>query len=67
MVNFTFRIPDDLYADLKELAAADDRSVNSELLHLVRRAVGELRAAEESRSSASSSVANNAPDCLTGQ
>ncbi|WP_405517139.1 Arc family DNA-binding protein [Streptomyces canus] len=50
MVNFTFRIPDDLYADLKELAAADDRSVNSELLHLVRRAVGEreLRTAEES-------------------
>ncbi|MFE3141171.1 CopG family ribbon-helix-helix protein [Streptomyces scopuliridis] len=41
MVNFTFRIPDDLYADLKTLAAGQDRSVNSELLHLVRQAVGD--------------------------
>lgn len=39
MVNFTFRIPEDLYAKLKALAAADDRSVNAELLYLVRRAV----------------------------
>jgi hypothetical protein len=39
MVNFTFRIPDDLYAKLKALAESDDRSVNAELLHLVRRAV----------------------------
>jgi predicted transcriptional regulator len=41
MVNFSFRIPDDLYAKLKDLAAAEDRSVNSELLYLVRRAVEE--------------------------
>ncbi|GEC08087.1 hypothetical protein SSP24_57420 [Streptomyces spinoverrucosus] len=48
MVNFTFRIPEDLYAKLKTLAAADDRSVNAELLHLVRRAVeeGERRSAQ---------------------
>lgn len=39
MAIFNFRIPDDLYAKLKELAASEDRSVNAELLHLVRRAV----------------------------
>ena len=41
MVNFTFRIPDDLYAKLKTLAATEDRSVNAELLYLTRRAVEE--------------------------
>ncbi|WDV55256.1 Arc family DNA-binding protein [Streptomyces coeruleorubidus] len=39
MAIFNFRIPDDLYAKLKDLAASEERSVNSELLHLVRRAV----------------------------
>ncbi|MGW0756950.1 Arc family DNA-binding protein [Streptomyces sp. NPDC002814] len=38
MAVFNFRIPDDLYDKLKELAASEERSVNSELLHLVRRA-----------------------------
>lgn len=49
MVNFTFRIPEDLYDKLKALAGAEDRSVNSELLYLVRRAVedGERRSARE--------------------
>jgi len=41
MVNFTFRIPDDLYARLKALAESEDRSVNAELLHLVKHAVEE--------------------------
>ena len=41
MVNFTFRAPDDLYDKLKTLAASEDRSVNAELLYLVRRAVEE--------------------------
>ncbi|WP_200305051.1 Arc family DNA-binding protein [Streptomyces adelaidensis] len=39
MAIFNFRIPDDLYAKLKSLASSEERSVNSELLHLVRRAV----------------------------
>ena len=49
MVNFTFRIPEDLYGKLKGLAASEDRSVNAELLYLVRRAVeeGERRSAQE--------------------
>ena len=48
MAIFNFRIPDDLYAKLKALAADDDRSVNAELLYLVRRAVqeGERRSAQ---------------------
>jgi plasmid stability protein len=48
MAIFNFRIPDDLYAKLKDLAAAEERSVNSELLHLVRRAIeeGERRSAQ---------------------
>ncbi|MFM9616162.1 Arc family DNA-binding protein [Streptomyces sp. V2] len=48
MAIFNFRIPDDLYTDLKALAASEERSVNSELLHLVRRAVeeGERRSAQ---------------------
>jgi hypothetical protein len=41
VINFTFRIPDDLYAKLKDLATSEDRSINSELLFLVRRAVDE--------------------------
>jgi hypothetical protein len=39
MAVFNFRIPDDLYDKLKELAASEERSVNSELLHLVRRVI----------------------------
>lgn len=49
MAIFNFRVPDDLYDKLKRLAASEERSVNSELLHLVRRAVeeDERRSAQE--------------------
>jgi plasmid stability protein len=48
MVNFALRIPEDLHDKLKALAATEDRSVNSELLYLVRRAIeeGERRSAQ---------------------
>jgi predicted HicB family RNase H-like nuclease len=48
MVNFTLRIPEDLHDKPKALAATEDRSVNSGLLYLVRRAVeeGERRSAQ---------------------
>jgi hypothetical protein len=48
MAIFNFRVPDDLYDKLKDLATSEERSVNSELLHLVRRAVeeGERRSAQ---------------------
>jgi predicted HicB family RNase H-like nuclease len=41
MVNFMLRIPEDLHDKLKALAATEDRSVNPELLYLVRRPVEE--------------------------
>jgi predicted HicB family RNase H-like nuclease len=48
VVNFTLRIPEDLHDKPKALAATEDRSVNPELLYLVRRAVeeGERRSAQ---------------------
>ncbi|MFF4729316.1 Arc family DNA-binding protein [Streptomyces mirabilis] len=39
MAIFNFRIPDDLYDDLKAAAIEDGRSVNSQLLYYVRLAV----------------------------
>ncbi|MFF9803195.1 toxin-antitoxin system HicB family antitoxin [Streptomyces rochei] len=41
MIKLNLRLPDDLYAKAKGLAAADDRSLNSWLVSLVRRAVEE--------------------------
>ncbi|MFC9915719.1 Arc family DNA-binding protein [Streptomyces sp. NPDC059862] len=39
MIKFNFRMPDDLYESAKVAAAADDRSLNSWLVAVVRRAV----------------------------
>jgi hypothetical protein len=39
MVKFNLRIPEDLYEKAKAAAAADDRSLNSWLITLVRQAV----------------------------
>lgn len=49
MVKFNFRLPKDLYEHAKSAAAADDRSLNSWLLSILRRAVeeGEARPARE--------------------
>jgi len=41
MIKLNLRFPDDLYAKAKTLAAADDRSLNSWLVSLVRRAAEE--------------------------
>ncbi|MFJ8632241.1 Arc family DNA-binding protein [Streptomyces sp. NPDC093568] len=35
MVNFNVRFPDDLHARVRAQAAADRRSINSEILHLI--------------------------------
>jgi hypothetical protein len=37
MIRYTMRIPDDLYAQVKEVASRDERSVHAEILWLVRR------------------------------
>ncbi|WP_151476032.1 toxin-antitoxin system HicB family antitoxin [Streptomyces albicerus] len=39
MTKLNLRLPDDLYAKAKALAATDDHSLNSWLVSLVRRAV----------------------------
>ncbi|MFD7406924.1 Arc family DNA-binding protein [Streptomyces sp. NPDC059866] len=38
-MNYRFRIPDELYEKAKATAAAQDRSLNSYLVHVVRLAV----------------------------
>ncbi|NVI91763.1 Arc family DNA-binding protein [Actinomadura sp. BRA 177] len=40
MTKFNLRLPDDLFERAKSAAAADDRSLNSWLVSLVRREVG---------------------------
>jgi plasmid stability protein len=35
MVNFNVRFPEDLHARVRAQAAADRRSINSEILHLI--------------------------------
>ncbi|MDV7223558.1 TA system antitoxin ParD family protein [Streptomyces prunicolor] len=35
MVNFNVRFPDDLHVRVRAQAAADRRSINSEILHLI--------------------------------
>ncbi|SED48577.1 HicB family protein [Streptomyces sp. 3213] len=49
MIKLNLRLPDDLYAKAKALAATDDRSLNSWLVSLVRRTVqdSERRSAPE--------------------
>ncbi|MGX1673198.1 Arc family DNA-binding protein [Streptomyces sp. NPDC055400] len=39
MIKFNLRLPEDLYDAAKDAAVADDRSLNSWLVSLVRRAV----------------------------
>ncbi len=39
MKNLSVRLPDDLHAQLVEAAKGDDRSLNSEIIHLLRRAL----------------------------
>ncbi|MFJ6837175.1 YlcI/YnfO family protein [Streptomyces sp. NPDC091209] len=49
MKHVNLRLPDDLHEQAKTAAEADDRSLNSWLISLVRRAVadGERRSAQE--------------------
>lgn len=35
------RLPSDLHAELKRAAAADDRSLNAQIVHLLRQALAE--------------------------
>jgi hypothetical protein len=46
MANKLLRLPADVLAELTEWAAEDDRSVNSLIVHLLRRALREWRHSE---------------------
>lgn len=50
MVNFNVRFPDDLHARVRAQAAADRRSINSEILHLIEIGLGIAGADAESPS-----------------
>jgi plasmid stability protein len=45
MIRFALRIPEELHARLVNQAAADRRSVNSEILHLLEAGLGSAEAA----------------------
>jgi hypothetical protein len=36
MIKFALRLPEDLYAAIKEIAAEEDRSINSQILHILK-------------------------------
>lgn len=42
-VNRQIRIPMDVQEDLKAMALAEDRSVNAQLVHLLRKAIAEWK------------------------
>ena len=50
IVTFTLRLPASLHADLKTLAEIDLRSLHSEMVYLLQRAVEERRAEVEQAS-----------------
>jgi hypothetical protein len=58
MVNFNVRFPEDLHARVRAQAAADRRSINSEILHLIE--VG-LTAVSADAGSPGGDPANPAP------
>jgi hypothetical protein len=37
MAEFLLRIPDDLYQTLKEIAIKEDRSINGQILHIIKK------------------------------
>jgi plasmid stability protein len=57
MIRFALRLPDDLHARLVSQAAADRRSINSEILHLLEAALSTAGVNDESPSGDSSSPA----------
>ena len=37
MAEFLLRLPDDLYQTLKEIAKKEDRSINGQILHIIKK------------------------------
>jgi len=40
----TLRLPEDVHAEIAEIAKAEDRSLNAQIVHFLRRQVAEWRA-----------------------
>ncbi|WP_327275340.1 MULTISPECIES: FitA-like ribbon-helix-helix domain-containing protein [unclassified Streptomyces] len=57
MIRFALRIPDDLHARLTVQAAADRRSINSEILHLIEGGLSDVTVDGASPSGDSPTVA----------
>jgi hypothetical protein len=41
MTNTNLRIPDELYKKLKEIAKQEDRSINGQIVHIIKRFIRE--------------------------
>jgi hypothetical protein len=41
MTNSNLRIPDELYEKLKEIAKQEDRSINGQIVHIIKRFIRE--------------------------
>jgi hypothetical protein len=37
MAEFLLRLPDDLYQTLKEIAKHEDRSINGQIIHIIKK------------------------------
>lgn len=49
MATFTIRIPDNLHQHVKRIAALEDRSMNAEVVHLLKHAVAEYERHQEKK------------------
>ena len=47
MTNTNLRIPDELYEKLKEIAKLEDRSINSQIVHIIRKYIDEYEKSQE--------------------
>jgi predicted transcriptional regulator len=47
MPKFTLRLPDDLYADLKELAEKETRSLHNMVIHILRMYIKQVKEAKK--------------------
>jgi hypothetical protein len=43
--NLTVRFPEDLLEKIRQIAKRDERSINSEIIYLLKKAIGEYKSA----------------------
>ena len=47
MIKFSLRLPEDLYAAIKEIAADENRSINSQIIYILKNFVEYYRKKED--------------------